>query len=84
LKVTGGNCWLCEGWSMVEFKFDPRKVSQKVNDKILCFIHLQIDDNKGDLMNRGEDGVYRIRRMLPPRSVEYYFSISDTPLSLKD
>ncbi len=19
-----GNCWLCEGWSMVEFKFDPR------------------------------------------------------------
>ncbi len=70
---------------MIEFKFDPRKEigGMRVNEKTICFLHLQIDDNKGDMMNRGEDGVYRIRRMLPPKNVEYYYSISDTPLSLK-
>lgn len=70
---------------MIEFKFDPRKEigRMRVNEKTLCFLHLEIDNNKGDMMNRGEDGVYRIRRMLPPKNVEYYYSISDTPLSLK-
>ena len=70
---------------MVEFKFDPRLEidEEKINNKTLCFLHLKIDDYKGDLMSRGSDGVYRIRRMLPPKNVEYYYSVSDTPLSLK-
>ena len=70
---------------MVEFKFDPKKEIENsiINNKTLCFLHLKIDDFKGDLMNRGSDGIYRIRRMLPPKNVEYYYSVSDTPLSLK-
>jgi hypothetical protein len=84
------NCWLCEGWSIVEFKFDPKKdfkvdgSENTVNEKSLCFVHLSIDEFKGDLMKRCEDGIYRIRRMLPPKKVEYYYSISETPMCLKE
>jgi hypothetical protein len=54
----GNNCWLCEGWSIVEFKFDPSKDNTilgsnlPLSDQIICFVHLSIDDYNGDLMSR--------------------------------
>lgn len=50
----------------------------------ICYLHLSIDDFKADLMNYDQEtDEYSILRMVPPRRIEYYFSVSEAPLTSK-
>ena len=63
------NCWICEGWTQIKFRFDPKEARiPGVDEFTPVYIHLEADEFKADLMERGEDGVYTIMRMVPAGS----------------
>lgn len=77
-------CWICEGWTQVQFKFNPyetlltdgRKAYEELDENTQVFIHLSSDEFEADLMERNEQsGEFTITRMVPPGRIEYYFSI---------
>eukprot|EP00347_Sterkiella_histriomuscorum_P007903 403347122 len=73
------NCWVCEGWTQIMFQFNPFTTLHKNLDEYTpVYIHLSCDDYRPDLMERNDDGVYRLLRMVPPGSINYYFTI-DSP-----
>lgn len=83
LKATS-NCWICEGWSQVLFKFNPydividenRRLSDEMDENTLVYIHLSSDNKEADLMEKDElTGEFSLLRMVPPGKVNYYFSI---------
>lgn len=55
------NCWICEGWSQVEFKVMPK--SQNVPN-----LHLNFENFKAQKMDEDPEykGSYRLFRMIPP------------------
>ena len=90
IQVTS-NCWICEGWTQVQFKFDPLDLSQstldelgEINENTFCYLHLSIDEFKGDLMEKSDNGQFNLMRMIPPKKVEYYYSLVDAPLAKQD
>ena len=90
VQVTS-NCWICEGWTQVQFKFNPSDLAQstleemgEINDSTFCYLHLSIDEYKGDLMEKSENGQFNLMRMVPPKKVEYYFSLVNAPLAKQD
>eukprot|EP00347_Sterkiella_histriomuscorum_P000204 403376781 len=82
------NCWLCDGWSQIMFQFNPMTSLHKLLDEFTpIYIHLSCDQYKPDLMERNEDGIYRLLRMIPPGSINYYFTIGNesiTPIHAHD
>lgn len=74
-------CWICERWSEVEFTWKP-EVSGNTVDPV--FLHLDFDDYLPDLMEKGEDGVYRCLRMCPPGRVDYFYTIGTEPSLAND
>jgi hypothetical protein len=74
--ASHSNCWICEGWSQVLFKWNPYKqrmsdgkfLSDKdINDKTFAYIHLSCDDYEPDLMEKNEEtGEFTLLRMMPP------------------
>ena len=79
------NCWICEGWSEVLFSYDATTAQPDIpwDPNMLCYLHLSIDNYKPDLMEPkySRPGVYSLRRMIPPRRVEYYFSLCEAPMA---
>jgi hypothetical protein len=84
LKATS-NCWICEGWTQILFKWNPdehflddgRRISDEIDDNTVCYIHLSCDNNEPDLMEKDEStGGFTLLRMVPPGVVNYYFSIA--------
>ena len=78
------NCWVCEGWSPMTFKFRRDKSNLphskfRIDDDVL--IHLSIDAFRPDLMklNPLDPQEYIITRMVPPKSIQFYFSIRGEP-----
>ena len=64
---NNAKCWVCEGWSQLLFQYDPKEARiPGVDEYTPIYIHLEEDDFRPDLMERGADGVYRITRMVPP------------------
>ena len=81
------NCWLCEGWTQIKFRFEPGVSDDNPEHDPFkpIKLHLQIDQYQGDLMlpDQGEvDGEpgYSCYRMLPPGTHKYFFSIANKPL----
>jgi hypothetical protein len=76
------NCWICEGWSEVEFRYvPPHKVD---TDLTPVKLHLQCDDFKGELLQcypvaGSNDQMYVTKRMLPPGSHQYYYTVDNEP-----
>jgi hypothetical protein len=48
------------------------------------YIHLECDNYKPDLMERGGDGVYRLLRMVPPGKIKYYFTVENQTVYAHD
>ena len=77
------NWWVCEGWSPMTFRFRRDKSnmphSKPKPDDVL--IHLSIDKFEPDLMqiNADDNEEYHITRMVPPISIQYYFSFEGVP-----
>lgn len=56
------------------------ELTYKVTPETLCYIHISIDNYKPDLMQRDAySGEYYLQRMVPPRKIEYFFSLVETP-----
>jgi len=78
------NCWVCEGWSPMTFRF-KREWSNLSHSKFKAeedvLIHLSIDRFEPDLMKLDPEksDEYIITRMVPPKTVQYYFSILGEP-----
>jgi NLR family CARD domain-containing protein 3 len=60
------NCWICERWSPVTFKWTGEK-----NDPV--YLHLSFEDYEADLL---EPPDYKITRMCPPGTFFYIFTVN--------
>lgn len=73
------NCWICEGWTQVEFKLDLKRVDNPeldLNDDDPVFIHFSFEDYQPDILVKKQEGsVYSVTRMIPPVGIDYFFSI---------
>ena len=84
-------CWICEGWSSVLFKWSIEQFLKKekdnnladlVDENTLVYIHLSCDNYEGDLMEKDEvTGAFSLLRMIPPGSIDYYFSVAQPPIA---
>ncbi|CAI2364873.1 unnamed protein product [Moneuplotes crassus] len=75
------NCWVCEGWSKVTFKLDPKKVNnppkESMTPKDKVYLNLSIDNFEPDPMEFDEStGTYSLDRMTPAIKMEYFFTIN--------
>jgi hypothetical protein len=52
-----------------------------INENTICYLHLSLDNFTGDLMQRSDNGQYSLMRMIPPKKVEYYFSLVEAPMA---
>lgn len=89
LKATS-NCWICEGWTSVLFKWNPYEqageegkiIANLMNENTMVYIHLSSDNNQADLMEKDDQtGEFTLLRMVPPTKITYYFSIAEAPLA---
>ena len=80
---TCSNCWIWEGWTQVEFKFDPYSSSNPPekdlteDDKV--FIHFSFENFEPDIMSMQNDGTFSVIRMVPPIKFNYYFTVNGVP-----
>lgn len=54
------NCWICEGWSYVNFKYEVKKEEWQGKEVIGVWLNMNIDVYKGDKMQEVKPGVYAI------------------------
>ena len=52
-----------------------KTIHKQLDEYSPVYIHLSCDNYEPDLMERNEDGVYRLLRMIPPGQQSYYFTI---------
>lgn len=80
LKASS-NCWICEGWSEVLFKYKPGVSDNDAEHDMYVpiWVHLESDQYQPDLMlpDPMDPEVYISRRMVPPGLLKYYFSIGE-------
>lgn len=77
------NCWICEGWTQVSFKFDPycsnNPPKKELDEEDNVLIHFSFDEYKPDKMSMNKDGTFWIIRMVPPIDFNYYFTVNGVP-----
>lgn len=90
INVTS-KCWVCEGWSNVEFKIskgdieaalmlDDNAGHSKHNHKLYVNLHMSFDGYRPHFMDEGFDNganVFQLFRMVPPGSLYYFYSIGN-------
>lgn len=80
---TSSNCWICEGWTQVKFRFDPYSSNnppdKELTEQDKVFIHLSFDNYEPDVMFADNYDVYHVTRMVPPIDFNYYFTINGVP-----
>jgi hypothetical protein len=73
------NCWICEGWSEVEFSFTPTPEMGEVDKDVTPIkLHLQADEYAGELLmpiSTSSQLFYNTSRMLPPGSQKFYYTV---------
>jgi len=80
------NCWICEGWSQMLFKWNPFKEAspeylEQLNPQTVVYIHLSCDNFHPELMEKDDKtGEFSLLRMVPPGPIEFYFSIAQPPI----
>jgi Leucine-rich repeat (LRR) protein len=67
------NCWLCEGWSEVEFLYTPSSTP-----RLLIYLHLSFESYTPYQLTESPDRVYREYRMCPPGEVRFFFTEGNT------
>ena len=79
---ANSNCWICEGWTQVKFRFEPGVSDDTFNHDPFKAIklHLEIDQYVGDLMlpdDPADPKGYICYRMLPPGTHKYFYSVAN-------
>lgn len=70
------NCWICEGWSEVDFSFKPKVEID--TDIVPVKVHISSDNYAGELLlpsETSEELIFTTKRALPPGSIKYYYTI---------
>lgn len=72
------NCWICEGWSLVDFKFKPPHNVDEAT--VPVNLHLSHDDYRPELLANEApisslEQLFSTKRMLPPGEAQYYFTV---------
>ena len=78
-KVFGSNCWICEGWSQVEFIIDPKNLNENplITENSEIYLHLQKDDFEPcKLTYDKKSQSYHTIWMVPARDINFYISIN--------
>lgn len=70
------NCWLCEGWSEVEFLYSPCQVST-----LSVYLHLSFEAYVPYLLTKSPEGVFREFRMCPPGEIRFFFTVGTTQMT---
>mmetsp|Transcript_26830 Transcript_26830/g.48362 ORF Transcript_26830/g.48362 Transcript_26830/m.48362 type:complete len:632 (+) Transcript_26830:1794-3689(+) len=65
------HCWICERWKEVEFEWDPVTSGEAAEP---VYLHLSFDDWQPDMMEKQADGTFRLVRMCPPISFNYFYT----------
>lgn len=78
---VNSNCWICEGWTQVKFRFEPGvSDGTKDHDPFKAIkLHLEFEQYVGDLMLPDEQDpkAYVTYRMLPPGTHKYFYSVAN-------
>ena len=69
---ASARCWICEGWREVKFTW-VNNDAELIPDPV--YLHLSIDDWKGDLMLKETDNMYSVIRMCPPGKLKFFYSV---------
>ncbi len=79
-KIRGkNNCWICEGWKEVKFKYTPPNNNNiNINDAT-CKVYLNFEGYKPYLMNLKKN-IFVCYRMCPPGLLNFYFTMNDIPI----
>jgi NLR family CARD domain-containing protein 3 len=83
------NWWVWEGWAPMTFRFSKNRSNlphSKFKQDEDVLIHLSIDRFEPDLMHLNPESTheYILTRMVPPKTIQYYFSIEGIPRYLVD
>jgi hypothetical protein len=81
---TSCNCWLCEKWVAATFEWNFQQVvwnrrlkhfaQEHKGSSEPVFLHLDIDGFEPLLLNKQEDGCYRVTRAVPCTGVKFFFT----------
>ena len=66
------NCWLCEGWSEVEFTY------QSSTPSVPIYLHLSFENYYPYLLPHSTDTLSRDYRMCPPGDIYFFFTEGTT------
>lgn len=73
LKLKNKNCWICQKWNEVEFKWRNGKSGPYGEEPIM--VHLSFENYVGFELQEQSDSYYRTIRMCPPRNIFFYFTL---------
>jgi hypothetical protein len=74
---VSSHCWICEGWSRIEFNIEKSKVTKTLEGGVKrpqVFVHLKFDGYKPLKMHDLGDK-FQTFRMVPPGTLEYFYTI---------
>ena len=74
---VSSNCWICEGWSRIEFAITKDRVNQASNNVRAkgVYLHLSFEGFQEHQIPEMGDS-YRAYRMVPPGRHSYFYSVS--------
>ena len=83
------NCWICEGWNEVLFKYKlnlhEKKIPFLYENKNMCNIHFNFEDYKQyEMIYKENEDEYICYRMCPPGEIFYFVTLNGIPCSNYD
>ena len=83
-KIRGkNNCWICEGWNEIEFKYKPTEAQLALmdNKKKHCKLYVNFDNYSKpfDMIYQNESNTFICHRMCPPGNVFFFFTCNGAP-----
>lgn len=73
LKKKNKNCWICQKWNEIEFKWRNGKSGPYGEEPIM--VHLDFEGFEGCELREQNDSYYRLARMCPPGPIHFYFTL---------
>ena len=71
-KKFQSNCWVCDKWIEVHFRWTPRISGEASMAPI--YLNLECDDYEPELMIKQKDGSFLLTRVIPPERIRFFFS----------
>ena len=76
------NCWVCENWVEMNFKWTPGTSGDAKSHPI--FLHLECDNWEPELMQETPEGTFELTRAVPPGRIKFFFSQETSPMKSKE